>query len=94
MFRHADTLQLAAVYFHMHAQKAFDLADLYGGPHLADRELECLYWASRGKSAPDIGEILGLSESTVEFQLRNVRAKCRVSSTVQAAIAFDRTRRS
>jgi LuxR family transcriptional activator of conjugal transfer of Ti plasmids len=91
--RHADTLQLVAVYFHVHAQRVFDLEDLHSGPHLTDRELECLYWASQGKSARDIGEILGLSESIVKFHLRNVRAKYRVSSTIQAAMAFDRAKR-
>lgn len=91
--RNADILQLIALYFHAHAQRAFDLEDLYSGPHLTDRELECLYWASQGKSARDIGEILGLSESTVKFHLRNVRAKYRVGTTIQAVIAFDRTQR-
>ena len=91
--RNADILQLIALYFHAHAQRAFDLEDLYSGPHLTDRELECLYWASHGKSARDIGGILGLSESTVKFHLRNVRAKYRVGTTIQAVIAFDRTQR-
>lgn len=91
--RNADTLQLIALYFHLHAQRAFELQDFYGGQHLTDRELECLYWASQGKSARDIGEILGLSESTVKFHLRNVRDKFRVGTTIQAAIAFDRAQR-
>lgn len=91
--RNADALQLIALYFHAHAQRAFDLEELYSGPHLTDRELECLYWASQGKSACDIAEILGLSESTVKFHLRNVRAKFRVGTTIQAAIAFDRAQR-
>jgi LuxR family transcriptional activator of conjugal transfer of Ti plasmids len=91
--RNADALQLIAVYFHAQAQRAFDLNELYRGPHLTDREAECLYWASLGKSAPDIGGIIGLSESTVKFHLKNVRAKYRVSTTIQAAIAFDRAQR-
>ena len=91
--RNADTLQLIALYFHAHARRAFDLEDICSGPHLTDRELECLYWASQGKSASDIGGILGLSESTVKFHLRNVRAKFQVGTTIQAAIAFDRARR-
>ena len=93
MHRNADALQLIALYFHAHAQRASNLRNLYSGSHLTDRELECLYRASQGKSARDAGEGLGLSESTVKFHLKNVRVKYRVSTTIHAALAFDRAHR-
>ena len=58
--------------------------------HLTERERQCLYWASHGKSARDIGGILNLSERTVKFHLQNVRAKLDVATTIQAAVAYER----
>jgi LuxR family quorum-sensing system transcriptional regulator CciR len=34
-------------------------------PGLTDRQRECLLWAARGKTAWEIGRILGVSEETV-----------------------------
>jgi DNA-binding CsgD family transcriptional regulator len=59
---------------------------------LTDCEAECLYWASQGKSARDIGEIVESSERTVKFHLSNVRAKFQVGTTIQAAVAYERLR--
>ena len=91
--RNADTLVLISLYFHAYARRTLDLEGICGGPYLTDCEAECLYWASLGKSARDIGDIVGSSERTVKFHLRNVRAKYQVSTTIQAAIAFDRAQR-
>lgn len=52
---------------------------------LTARESEVLQWYAVGKSAWDIGGILGVSESTVRFHLSSVRKKYDVSSTVHAA---------
>lgn len=51
---------------------------------LTARESEVLQWYAVGKSAWDIGAILGVSESTVRFHLCSVRRKFDVSSTVHA----------
>jgi len=36
------------------------------------RQLECLYWVHHGKSASDIGGILGISSRTVEGHLLKI----------------------
>lgn len=51
---------------------------------LSRREIEVLEWAARGKSAWETGTILGLSEKTVYFYLRNAADKLGVRSKTQA----------
>ncbi len=51
---------------------------------LSPREREVLKWASDGKSAWETGMILGLTEQTVKFYLKNIYAKLRVTNKVQA----------
>jgi DNA-binding response OmpR family regulator len=53
---------------------------------LADREVETLTWAARGKTFWEIGQILGLSKRTVEFHLENARRKLGVATRTQALI--------
>lgn len=53
--RNADTLELIALYFHAHVSRKLGVVQ---NVYLTDRERQCLYWASLGKSARDIGEIL------------------------------------
>jgi len=53
---------------------------------LAERELQTLTWAARGKTFAEIGEILGLSRRTVEFHLDNARRKLGVPTRTQALI--------
>jgi len=42
---------------------------------LSTREIECLNWASKGKTAYESAVIMGISESTVVFHLRNAGVK-------------------
>lgn len=51
---------------------------------LSPRELECLIWATRGKSSGDIGGILGLSPRTVDSYLEKVCSKLRVRTRIEA----------
>lgn len=44
-------------------------------PVLSRREVECLRWASGGKTNDEIGLILGLSRGTVRFHIRNASIK-------------------
>ncbi len=55
-------------------------------PKLTARELEILKWTMDGKSAWAVGEILAVSEHTVNFHLRNVFKKLDSSSKHQAAL--------
>lgn len=65
--------------------------DAFDG-HLSPRQKECLEWVARGKSNAEIAIIVGISRHTVDFHLREVMAKMRVSSRVGAvakALAAD-----
>lgn len=53
---------------------------------LTHRQLECLYWVQHGKSATDIGQILGLSRRTVENHLAKVCGQLGVRTRVQAVL--------
>jgi DNA-binding CsgD family transcriptional regulator len=55
-------------------------------PRMTSRELEVLRWTMDGKSAWAVGEILSVSESTVNFHLRNVFRKLGSSSKHQAVL--------
>jgi len=55
-------------------------------PRLTQRELEILRWTMEGKSAWAVGQILSVSESTVNFHLRNVFRKLGSSSKHQAVL--------
>jgi DNA-binding CsgD family transcriptional regulator len=59
------------------------------GPILVDvteRQLECLAWAGEGKTAVEIGIILGISGRTVEGHLAKVCEALGVRRRIQAAI--------
>lgn len=77
-------LQLMAMYFHAHVRRKLASEHDVAGIRLAPREFECLKWAARGKSAWEIGKILGLSRSTVAYYLENAKEKLGVRTVVQA----------
>ena len=57
---------------------------------LSQREEQCLIWAARGKTQQEIGEILGISSSSVRSHLDTTRHKLRcinLTHTVGVAIA-------
>lgn len=49
-------------------------------PRLTNREREVIRWTGEGKSSWEVGTILGMSEHTVNFHLRNVMGKLDVTS--------------
>ena len=51
---------------------------------LSARQIECLYWVRQGKSATDIGDILGLSGHTVNDYVARACVKLGVRTRVQA----------
>ncbi|MCK1656597.1 LuxR family transcriptional regulator [Bradyrhizobium sp. 151] len=83
---HAQSLRLVAIFFHEHAKRFWRIDRMVGGVVLSPREYQCLEWSARGKSAGEIGIILGISERTAGFHLDNARAKLRVSSLRQAIV--------
>jgi DNA-binding CsgD family transcriptional regulator len=74
-------------------QKSFILAKGYNG--ISKREIECLFFLIRGKTAKNIAKQLGISYRTVEHYIQSLRLKFNCESKVQlieAAIAqgFDK----
>ncbi len=53
---------------------------------ITERQLECLAWVQQGKSATDIGGILGLSGRTVEKHIIKVCGHLGVKTRIQAVV--------
>ncbi len=56
------------------------------GNSLTARERECLKWAADGKTAWEIGQILGIAERTATFHLNNVIQKLGATNKIQAIV--------
>lgn len=56
------------------------------GQELTAKEVECLRWCKEGKTNWEIGEILSISEKTVEFHLSNTIRKLGVSNRITAVV--------
>jgi DNA-binding CsgD family transcriptional regulator len=81
---HGDVLQLMTMFFHAHARRKLAPDRVVDGVSLSPREFECLKWVAQGKSAWEIGHILGISRRTAAFHLDNAKAKLGVHSNCQA----------
>ncbi len=55
-------------------------------PLLTPRELECLKWARAGKTGWETGMILGISQATATFHLKNAIAKLDASNKTHAVV--------
>jgi LuxR family quorum sensing-dependent transcriptional regulator len=55
-------------------------------PPLSHREREVLQWAAVGKSDWEIGEILSISEKTVNAHIENIKRKYGVTSRIHAVV--------
>ena len=53
---------------------------------ITQRQLECLVWVQQGKSAADIGVILGISGRTVESHLARLCEHLGVRTRLQAVL--------
>lgn len=53
---------------------------------LSNREREILRWTGDGKTVSEIGMILGLSDSTINFHLRNAMAKLNAPNKTSAVV--------
>jgi LuxR family transcriptional activator of conjugal transfer of Ti plasmids len=89
---HARVLQLMAMCFHAHAKRRISRNRPIGGASLSPREAECLEWAAQGKSAWEIGTILGISRHTVTTYLENAKTKLGVRTIVQAVARITASR--
>lgn len=88
LMRLMGDLQLLGAYAQEAAVRV--LTPKQGGPEeipiLTDRQLEILRWTRDGKSAAVVGTLLGLSEKTINYHLRNVEAKMGVAGKHQAVV--------
>jgi LuxR family quorum sensing-dependent transcriptional regulator len=57
---------------------------------LTPRERDCLAFAAEGKSDWDIGQILGIAQSTVHAHVENAKRKLRVKTRMQAVAKLAR----
>lgn len=64
-----------------------------GRPRLTDRQRDCIFWASRGKSDWEISRILGISHETVIQHLKQARERYGVGKRTQLTVhaLFDGT---
>lgn len=76
--------QLIAHYFHIGILKSAGVGCEEDRPELSPRERECLTWSAEGKTAVDIGDILGISNRTVEVHLFSARTKLNALTLSQA----------
>lgn len=77
-------LQSAAVHLHDAAMQSDGLASILRRPVLSTRETEILKWVAAGKSQQDVGDIMGISQRTVEVHLSSGRYKLGALNTSQA----------
>lgn len=56
-------------------------------PNVSPRERECLLWLKEGKTNWEISEILGVSEKTAEFHVRNLMRKFGADSRLGVVVA-------
>jgi two-component system NarL family response regulator len=66
---------------------ARSLAEHESGSQLTPRELEVLRLLIKGLSNKEIGSVLGASEFTAKFHVKNILAKLQVSDRTEAATA-------
>jgi DNA-binding CsgD family transcriptional regulator len=89
--RHEIVLCHLAPYLHdaMRAAQPATLPPSHPGSPLSSREIEVLNWAMAGKTNWEISMILGISERTVKFHVKNAMGKLGASSRAHAvAIAL------
>lgn len=79
-------LQLMAVHAQEAAVRLFAPPRDTPLPRLTAREREILRWTMEGKSAWAIGQILGISEHTVNFHAKNLFRKLDVANKHQAVV--------
>jgi DNA-binding CsgD family transcriptional regulator len=84
-------LQLFTVYAQEAASRVMVISPRHeSNPHLTAREVEALRWTLEGKTAWEVGKILGIAERTAVFHVNNAMHKLGCVTKHQAAIRADR----
>lgn len=55
-------------------------------PMLTERERDCLQWVARGKSSGEVGDMLHISENTVNFHLKKAFRKLDANNRITAVV--------
>ncbi len=85
VFESIAETQLLATYIHEAVRRVMLVGSAkVGNVRLTAREKECLLWTAEGKSSWAIGRILGISENTVLYHLKNAVRKLNASNRQQA----------
>lgn len=88
---HLQDLHVAVLELHLMIRAQLDRRPSMAAQcRLTGRERECFQWIASGKSAWEIGRILGISERTVVFHIDNVKRKLNVGSRMQALVKLVR----
>ncbi len=80
---HMRDFQLLAYHFHTKVMEGEGL-NITSEVSLSPREIECIKWAAEGKTSWETGMIMGISKSTVDFFVENVRSKLQAVNKTQA----------
>jgi LuxR family transcriptional activator of conjugal transfer of Ti plasmids len=88
--REQGVLQFIAASLHVHVRAKLLGDPLVNGIALTRREFDCLKWAARGKTAWEVGVILGIQEPTIRWHLANAKAKLGVDNIRQAVALYAR----
>lgn len=83
-FRH--DIHVLGIYYHAAVVDQVTRARQEELPPLTTREVECLLWAAKGKTAWETSQILHISERTVIFHLNNAKNKLGVYSKHHAVV--------
>lgn len=80
-----------AVHLHDAVMRTSPMGRILRHPQLSRREREVMQWIAAGKTQRDVGDILAISDRTVEVHLRSAREKLQALTTAQAvarAVSF------
>ena len=79
------SIHIMAIHFHTAVQDKLGYREtMTHALHLTPRELECLHWTAKGKTAWEIGQILHIAESTVHRHILHALEKLQVSNKTHA----------
>src|SRR5690606_29370588 len=82
--RHLHVLHLLAVQFDLTFQLLKKTPAQKPLPVLTSRERDCLSWIAEGKSTWEVSRILGISDNTARFHLKNAMCKLQAPSRTAA----------
>ncbi len=89
-YRTEAILEYVMPHFHQALLRILNLSNTEKHTMLSHREKEVLEWISNGKSTWEISVLLGVSENTVKFHVKNIFKKLDVISRTQAvAVALE-----